>query len=300
MRLTHVSLFSGIGGIDLAAEISGFSTKVQVEINPYCRKILSMRFPNAKQFTDIRDVTGDDIFNETNGESPTVVSGGFPCQPISKAGNRLGSKDERWLWPEYHRLIRETKPRWILAENVERLTNIPEFKQIYSDLEKEGYEVWIFSLSAADYGAPHIRKRCFVLANSCGLRLEEDEGNEVRPEQEESMCPMLRGNDTAGIGQTTNTCNITGLQTDTATDSIGEEWISWEDVVRSYWGESSLPGWEKNPPMFCRMDDGVPPRVDKPRLQALGNAVVPRMAEGFFKGIREYEDGINHMMLYRE
>lgn len=115
--LTHFSLFSGIGGLDLAAEMAGFKTLGQCELDDYAIKILEKHWPNVPKWRDIRNVTGLQVARKIS-EEITVLSGGFPCQPHSVAGKRLASSDERDLWGEFARIIREIKPKWIVAENV--------------------------------------------------------------------------------------------------------------------------------------------------------------------------------------
>lgn len=290
IQLNHVSLFTGIGGIDLAAEAAGFNTKAQVEIDPFCRELLAVRFPNAQQFADVREVKGGDLLEAANGHIK-VMSGGFPCQPVSLAGKRQGSTDSRWLWDEYFRLIRECKPDWILAENVAALISIPEFSQIYTDLTGEGYEIGVFILSAADVGAPHQRKRCFIIANTDGERLQEMQSHAVRPSAEKSVFTSICGSHQCGTYQIVNPVSVSGLQTDSAAVAKREVRET-RDVFTGFTGNGcSLSDWKTYPPAICRMDDGISHRLDKYRLQALGNAVVPRCAYPFFECIREIEGG---------
>ena len=117
-ELTHLSLFSGIGGLDLAAEWAGFRTGGQCEWADYPRAVLEKHWPGLPRWKDIRDLTGADFREKTGIEYPTVVSGGFPCQPHSLAGKRLASDDERDLWYELFRVYCETGARWLVGENV--------------------------------------------------------------------------------------------------------------------------------------------------------------------------------------
>ena len=180
--LTHLSLFAGIGGLDLAAEWAGFRTIGQVEKNPYCTKVLERHWPNVARWGDIRDVRGDTI-------QATVVSGGFPCQPFSVAGKRRGTDDDRYLWPEMLRVIREVSPRWVVAENVYGLVSYDGglvLRQVYVDLEAEGYETMPpVVLPACGVGAPHRRYRVFIVAHNPsigrGARGTESKGQQGRP-----------------------------------------------------------------------------------------------------------------------
>lgn len=162
--LTHASLFSGIGGFDLAAEWAGWENIFHCEWNPFGQKVLAHHFPNSKSY---HDITKTD-FSIHEG-SIDVLTGGFPCQPYSTAGKRLGKADERHLFPHMLRCIKEVKPRWVVGENVRGLVNWNGglvFNEVYDDLEREGYEVQSFLIPAAGVNAPHQRYRIWFVAYS--------------------------------------------------------------------------------------------------------------------------------------
>ena len=183
--MKHGSLFSGIGGFDLAAEWMGWENVFHCEWNEFGQRVLKHHFPKALSYADITKTD----FNVHRGRI-SVLSGGFPCQPYSSAGKRLGKEDERHLWPEMLRAIREIQPRWVVGENVLGLTNWNGglvFEEVQADLEVEGYEVQPFILPAASVNAPHRRDRVWFCAYSTnseqgGLYISEDTRN-IREDQ---------------------------------------------------------------------------------------------------------------------
>jgi DNA (cytosine-5)-methyltransferase 1 len=169
--MNHLGLFEGIGGFSLAARWAGWHTVAWCEINPFCQTVLKYHFPNAKQHDDIKQTD----FSIYRGQID-IITGGFPCQPYSMAGKRLGKEDERHLWPEMLRAIREVQPRWVVGENVSGLINWSGglvFDEVQADLEAEGYEVRAFVLPACAVNAPHRRDRIWFVAYSDNLRISK-------------------------------------------------------------------------------------------------------------------------------
>ena len=253
--LTHLSLYSGIGGIDLAAEWAGFKTIGQVEKDAFANKILAKHWPGVPRWKDIKDVEVDDVIGKTGIRSPTLISGGFPCQPFSSVGLKRGKDDPRYLWPEMLRIVREYRPSWVVGENVAGIKGLA-LDQICSDLEDIGYAYRAFSIPAGAVGADQLRRRIFVVANDVGLRSREaaPQKMSVRAQQ------ISRDNVRCSNGGT----------------AVAKHRI----VPLSMW--TGVPK-----PTVNRNGDGVPYRVD--RCVALGNAVVPQQIYPILKGIAEIE-----------
>jgi DNA-cytosine methyltransferase len=166
--MRHGSLFSGIGGFDLAAEWMGWDNVFHCEWNEFGQKVLHHYWPNAIQYNDITQTD----FTIHRGHID-ILTGGFPCQPYSMAGKRKGKEDERHLWPQMCRAIREIQPRWVVGENVLGLVNWSGglvFHEVQADLEAAGYEVWPYVLPAVSVGAPHRRDRIWFVAHSKDIR----------------------------------------------------------------------------------------------------------------------------------
>lgn len=163
-----LSLFAGMGGFDLGFELAGFNVVAQVEIEPYCKQVLKYNFPTARQYGDIREVTGGQILRDCG--AIDVICGGFPCQDISSAGKGAGLDGSRsGLWWEMHRLIGELKPAWVIAENVAALRT-RGLDRVHASLEELGYKVWCFGIPASALGAPHQRRRLWIVGHSQSKR----------------------------------------------------------------------------------------------------------------------------------
>ena len=186
------SLFAGIGGLELGLERAGMEIVWQVEVDEWCRRVLARHFPDAVRYGDVRECHGGHVADARSpggrrgagangsGQEATprntqtlapvdLICGGFPCQPVSHAGKRLGDKDERWLWPEMARIIREVRPGWVVVENTPglRTTDTGRLgRLIIGELATFGYRVEWESLPAAAFGAPHLRDRIFIVAHA--------------------------------------------------------------------------------------------------------------------------------------
>lgn len=301
--LTHGSLFSGIGGFDLAAEWMNWTNLFHCEFEPWNQKILKYYWPNAKTYKDIRKTD----FSFWRGKID-ILSGGFPCQPFSSAGKRKGTEDERHLWPEMLRAIREIKPRWIVGENVSGLVNWSGglvFEEVQSDLEAQGYQVRAFILPAAGVNAPHKRDRVWFVAYSdknSNFREPGENEREGRKERipkrhkiREFMEPNCFWGDVADS-------NEIRLQRGLSSRSYEvQRWNKQRRKISKYLLQTrdrlQFQNFPTQPPI-CGGDDGVSYGLDNitfskwrnESLKAYGNAIVPQVAYQIFLSIRDYEN----------
>ena len=184
--MTHGSLFSGIGGFDLASEWMGWQNVFHCEREPFAQKVLKHHFPNSKLYEDIKTFDATAYAGRID-----ILTGGFPCQPFSSAGKRKGTEDERHLFPEMLRIIQEIKPKYIVGENVRGLLNWSGglvFDEVCSDLEAEGYEVTPYLLPACGKNAPHRRDRIWFIANSTKRNGGRNTRSVPSKEEEERIC----------------------------------------------------------------------------------------------------------------
>jgi len=294
-RLIHASLFSGIGGFDLAAEWMNWINAFHCEWNEFGQKVLKYYWPNAISYGDITKTD----FTIWRGRID-ILTGGFPCQPYSLAGQRKGKEDERHLWPEMLRAIREIAPRYIVGENVYGLTNWNGglvFNEVQTDLESEGYEVQPVILPACAVGAPHRRERVWFVAYSdkcttgpsrtsegiTGQRSNNNDESKERGEQAEQYIgcsDVLRTNtDTNGKRQPRQ-----GRTEQQSNTTEKRDWKEHRVVDDGRWPLESP---------ICNGDDGLSSRLDgitvrnwrQESTKAGGNAIVPQVAYEIFKAI---------------
>lgn len=283
--MTHLSLFSGIGGLDLAAEWAGFRTVGQCEWADYPTKVLEKHWPEVPRWRDIRTLTKESFYERTGLRTVDVISGGFPCQPFSIAGKRRGKDDDRYLWPEMLRVIAEIRPTWVVGENVAGIVNMA-LDQVLSDLEGIGYTTQAFIIPACAVNAPHRRDRCAIVAYTNG-------GGHIHGETEIKPAEARKYAQRNAIKRSKNVANAHNgsgaLRRDgelSTTQGFGSVW--------SYYGggtpEYGFGEWWTAEPDVGRVADGIPSRVD--RLKCLGNAVVPQQFYPIFQAIADAESEI--------
>ena len=289
------SLFAGIGGLELGLERAGMEVVWQVERDPYCRRVLAKHWPDVTRYEDVKDVGAHNL------EAVDLICGGFPCQPVSVAGKRKAQDDERWLWPEFARIIRELRPRYVLVENVPGLL-VRGFGDVLGDLAALGYDAEWGCVSAASVGAPHLRRRVFVIAHAtCGgapTGKQQGQLHQSVADGEAGVVAHTEGSILEKVGSAEQAPGVRRRPANPSeevadTDSRGLDRIGSEkpsriegtrrDVADGCGPDGGLHNaskpdtdWEVEPDVG-RVADGVPSRVD--RLRALGNAVVPQVAE---------------------
>ena len=295
---SHLDLFSGIGGFALAARWAGLQTIQFVELDPYCQRVLKKNFPDVPIHDDVKTLDGTqfkDIF---------LITGGFPCQDISIAGKGAGIDGERsGLWTELHRIIGEVRPHYALIENVPALT-FRGGARVIGDLAEIGYDCEWQIVGADDMGAPHRRKRIWIVAYSKGLRLQRRSepcgGNGYSESNRRADKPsgtsrfskctdMADSNSTRWEkreGQTTSPVFRTQQHrgedvADSNSTGCREQWRAISNAQEQ--SAVECRGRWKPEPSVGRVAHGIPKRVD--RLRGLGNAIVPQVAFEIIKAI---------------
>lgn len=291
--MKHGSLFSGIGGFDLAAEWMGWENVFQVEWDEYCQKVLRKNFPNTNIYGDIKEFDGTKHRGAID-----IISGGPPCQPTSRAGKRKGKKDDRWLWPDTLRVLREIRPRIAVFENPDDILTIHDgeaFEEIWGEMENQGYKVWPVGIPACCVGAWQRRNRIFIIAYNDNIPYTGgvvNRGNHKKAKGgkganqskgEESFSKRIRAESFTSDKATANTypsglpITASAWQYRFRESKETSPWSTLDRTITKGWLY-----WETEPGVE-RMVHGVPHRVD--RIKALGNAIVPQVALEIFKAI---------------
>ena len=279
-----LDLFSGIGGFSLGLERAGMETVAFCEIDSYARAVLRKHWPDVPIFEDVRKLTANDV------ENVELICGGYPCQGESYAGERRGAEDDRWLWPEFARLVEELRPAWIVGENVAGHVTLG-LDTVLSDLEALGYASQTFIIPAVALDAAHRRDRVFVVGNASfrhgrrhSARLRRAVGRNALGSsgRREKTDPINRSSknvpDSSGsrrpFGLSKARPENTGVQQGAAGQLN-------DDCDRPR-GRTELDYWPIEPALG-RVANGIPNRVD--RLRCLGNAVVPQIVEEIGRAI---------------
>jgi DNA (cytosine-5)-methyltransferase 1 len=323
-KLKLLDLFSGLGGFSLGLESTGFfETIAFVEKDEFCQKVLKKNFKNIPIEGDIRNVKGEKYRAD-------VVTGGFPCQPFSVAGKRKGTDDDRYLWDETIRVVRECKPKWFIGENVEGLVNIQDgmvLRQVQNDLEEEGFEVQCLIIPASGIGAWHQRKRIWIIGynvSNTNTRFGIGENQEIQTRGNTSATSSKDVSNT--FGKLSDGCSSTTRNSKTKFKRMecNQSW-NWnevrsktercseqvrEDVSNSKCigtqvqtkgkhtsikmsGSTSQKTWWQTQSDLCGVPNGVSYGLDKNRanrIKALGNSIVPQIARELGLAIMEAEN----------
>jgi len=302
-----LDLFSGIGGFSLGLERAGMETVAFCEIEDYPRRVLAKHWPDVPIHKDIRELDGEQYRGTVD-----LICGGYPCQPFSTAGKRAGQEDDRHLWPEYLRLIREIRPRWIIGENVAGHISMG-LDDVLADMEGEGYAWEAFVIPACAVDAKHRRDRVWIVARDTDCRNVGTERDIQKRQRIESSRVCEDVADTKSSRQQPSRRGGNGtLQRKNGSQDIDDRCATMANTAS---GRQPGPGQSFNTgnqaaagkgqtvdvinvsereiwptePAVGRVANGIPSRVD--RLKGLGNAVVPQIPEIIGRAIMEIEHG---------
>jgi DNA (cytosine-5)-methyltransferase 1 len=285
--MRFVSLFAGIGGIDLGLERAGHTCVGQVEIDDYATRVLEKHWPDTPRLRDVREFQGHE-FGEFD-----LLTGGYPCQPFSMAGQRKGEHDERHLWPEVHRIICNVRPQYVLLENVTGHLSLG-FGRVLGDLAESGYDAQWDCIPAAAVGAPHRRDRVFILATRTAQMANSDDYGQSAAQKRNGIAkgshanapgtnaakqPKRRSGESRSVDSNANNAvadSACGTSRQQEPHRIPQTTRTAKLGKRSSKPRPFNNWWEAEPDVG-RVADGIPDRVD--RLKGLGNAVVPQVAE---------------------
>jgi DNA (cytosine-5)-methyltransferase 1 len=318
-----LDLFSGIGGFSIGLEEAGFETAAFCEIEDYPRAVLRKHWPDTPIYRDVRQLTGEQL--RADGIVPDLLCGGYPCQPFSVAGRQRGEEDPRHLWPEVHRLIRELRPRWVVCENVSGHIKLG-LDEVLSTLEAEGYTCWPFIIPACSVDAPHKRDRVWIVAHAdsssdrrtsrqyeeadgkvsqrdngrffdqsgevCAAMADtnvNDGGREGSTEPQGRNSRMEHGGSSFGqlVGRASQ--DMANTDSDRLQGCSKEPLCGVGDLQGQLEGsgEALRGGWPVEPNVG-RVVDGLPRRSH--RIKALGNAIVPQIAQAIGETIMRFEE----------
>ena len=293
----HLDLFSGIGGFSLGLEATGeFETVAFCDYDPFCQKVLRKHWENVPIYGDIKELTYEKL--KANGiNNIDIITGGYPCQPFSVAGNKKGEQDPRHLWPEYFRLVQECRPTWVIGENVGGHIKLG-LDTVLKDLESEGYSARTFSISASSIGANHKRERVWIIANS-NDRLSKQSNEEVRTgrntfdngnsdmanssserlERHRREHELREDSEEGKVSRSSeDVANSERIRQQGPGKPIGSSNTETNSNGKTSWfnhGSEREEGWWDVEPNVGRVAHGISNRVD--RLKSLGNSLIPHI-----------------------
>ena len=288
MELNVLDLFSGIGGFSVGLEATGkFKTVAFCEKDKFCQKVLHKHWQGTTIYEDIRDIDGTKI-------KADVITGGFPCQPFSTAGKRKGTEDDRYLFPEMLRIIKETQARWVVGENVQGIVNMSEGKVlqgIHNDLETIGYEVQTFIIPASSQGAWHKRNRVWIVAalsnsNKSGSFKKYNSTIHRQDKGDGFVNESFGRSENYAANSDNIRCKGHSLQS----DNLQKRNNTTENVNSSFKKQQT---WWETQQLICGVPNGISYELDKDRtnrVKALGNAIVPQIATEIGKAIIKAEE----------
>jgi len=244
--MNHLDMFSGIGGFALAAKWAGIETIGFSEIDKFCCKVLQKHWPTVKNYGDIRNI--DEL------PHADLMTGGFPCQPFSSAGKKKGKEDERYLWPQFYRAIKLSKPTWIIIENVKGAVDLA-LNTVCTDLESQNYEMQSFIIPACAANAPHRRDGLWIIAHSNCKRIDLrfSDWQERRVQENKDW-------------------NLEEIQSE------------WEELIFNSWSIMQNRDWLKSNFLAYGALDGISDELE--RCKALGNSIVPQVVFPILKLIK--------------
>ena len=297
MRTNHklLDLFSGIGGFSLGAERNGIETIGFVEKDEFCQKVLKKHWSDVPIIDDIRKVNGKDF------GTATIISGGFPCQPFSVAGKRGGTEDDRYLWDEMLRVISSCKPTWVIGENVEGLINIQDgmvLRSVQDDLEREGFQVQCLVIPASGIGAWHQRNRVWII----GCNVSNADSGELHGCISTSRICRTKHNRMDSnkkrngneVWSETERCSSQNTERENVSDSdnsrFKQQWQPKSDEKKNK--TLKRCSWWQTQSELCGVPNGVSFELHSDRtnrIKALGNSIVPQIAEQIFRSIIDAE-----------
>ena len=293
----HLDLFSGIGGFSLGLEATGeFETVAFCDYDPFCQKVLRKHWENVPIYGNIKELTYEKL--KANGiNNIDIITGGYPCQPFSVAGNKKGEQDPRHLWPEYFRLVQECRPTWVIGENVGGHIKLG-LDTVLKDLESEGYSARTFSISASSIGANHKRERVWIVANS-NDRLSKQSNEEVRTgrntfdngnsdmanssserlERHRREHELREDSEEGEVSRSSeDVANSERIRQQGPGKPIGSSNTETNSNGKTSWfnhGSEREEGWWDVEPNVGRVAHGISNRVD--RLKSLGNSLIPHI-----------------------